>query len=165
MHAIGASQVGVVDRGGANDLDGPGAGAVPSGHFVVELRDGARQFHVSELAVHVVRARARRITQPNAVILDRAHVLFEELDAIEDFARRLFHLAKLVHVIPELGFSNDLVGSEDDHSVSFGVGMILCGGLATDHLETTQLSSGDCHVGVCVFFGLCVFYVHKKVLF
>ncbi len=65
-------------------------------HFIIELRNSTRQFDISKLTVHVVSSRSTGITQPNSIILDNARVLFDNLDNIQNFTSRLFHLVKLV---------------------------------------------------------------------
>jgi hypothetical protein len=127
----------------ADDLYGAGAGTVSASHFVVELRDGAGELDIPELAVHVVRSRAGRVTQPNAVVLDDAAVLLHELDAVQDFTRRLLHLAELVHVVPEFRLGDRRVGGKDDHAVGLGVGVFLVGGVAADHLVLAHQSSNS----------------------
>ena len=114
-------------------------------HFIVELRDGAREGDVSKLAVHVVSTTSRRVTQPNAVILDCAGTLFHQLHHIENFTSSLFHLVKLVQVIPKLGSGNDLVGRKDNHAVGLRIGVFFGGGMAAHHLVLTHQAS-DSHL-------------------
>ena len=134
LHGVGSLQVFGGDRRCADDLDGTRAGTVSTGHFVVKLRDSPGQRNISELTVHVVRARARRVAKPDTVVVDNASIFFFDLDAIQDFTRCLLHLAELVHVIPELGLCNHRIRCEDDHSVRFGIGVVLGGGFSAHHL-------------------------------
>ena len=137
LHGVATFQVLGFDDPGADNLNGTGSGSVSTGHFVVELRDGAAEGHVTELPVHIVRARSGGVTQPNSVILDDPCVLLFDFNAIHNFTRRLFHFTELMHVIPEFGFGNHRIGGEQEHAVGFWIGMIVGGGLATNHLILT----------------------------
>ena len=141
LHGVGTPEVLGGHDSRANDLDGTGASTVSAGHFIVQLAYGAGQFHISEFTVHVVSSRSRRVTQPDPVVLDSPRVLFDNFYAVQDFTCRLFHLTKLVHVVPELGLGDDRVWSKDDHSVCLWIGVILSGGLAAHHLILAHKSS------------------------
>jgi hypothetical protein len=52
---------------------------VTSSHLIVQLRDSSSELNVSELAVLRREFRTRRVTQPDAVILDDASVLLNKL--------------------------------------------------------------------------------------
>jgi len=134
LHAVGPLQVGSLDSGCPDDLNGPWACAVAPSHLVVQLRDGAGESEVTELAVHVVRARAGRVTEPDAIVLHSAGVLLMKFDTVKDLASGLLHLAELVEVVPELRLSDDRVRGEDDHAVGLWVGVLLGSTVAAHHL-------------------------------
>jgi hypothetical protein len=46
----------------------------------------------------------------------------------------LLDLAKLAEKVPEAGFGNDIIGSEDSHAVELGSGVGLGGEVAADDL-------------------------------
>ena len=146
LHAVDAAEVLGAEGGRPDDLDGPGTAAVAAGHLVVQLGDGASEGQVAELAVHVVRAGAGVITEPDAVVLDDAGVLLGDLGDVEDLSGRLLHLAELVQVVPELGPGDDGVGGEDDHPVGLRVGVVVGGHVPADDLVLTHLSR-DGHIG------------------
>ena len=74
-----------------------------------------------------------------------------DFDNVEDFTRGFLHLAELMHVVPELGFGNDGVRCEDDHTVCLRVWVFGGGGFAAHHLELIQLSSSDSHFSITKF--------------
>ena len=67
--------------GNETDMDGPEAGAVAGGHVLVEGLDGGGAGELAELLVHVVRARARVVAQPDAKVLDLERLLLRDLIA------------------------------------------------------------------------------------
>jgi hypothetical protein len=143
LHRIDALQVLGGNGGSADDLNGTGPGPVPTGHFIVQLRNGPGQGDISEFAVHVVRPGAGRVTEPDAVVLHDASVLFLNFHAVENFTGRLLHFAELMHVVPELRLGYHRVGSEDDHPVRLGVRVVVSGGLAAHHLIAVHNSSNS----------------------
>lgn len=56
------------------------------------------------------------------------------LDDVQDLSRSLLHLPHLVHQVPELGCTRDLVGREHLHAVHGRVWLLLRRGLAAYHL-------------------------------
>ena len=140
LHGVGALQVGGLDHGRSDDLNGTGARAVSTGHFIVQLAHRTGQSHVSELAVHVVSTRPGIVTQPDAVVLDDPAVLFHKLNAVHDLTGGLLHFSELVQVVPELGLGNHWVGREHNHSVRFRIRVLFRGGVATHNLVLAHKS-------------------------
>ena len=136
LHSVNTLQVGRFDLAGADNLDGSRPGAVPSSHLVVQLRHGAGELDVPEFAVHVVGTATGGVPEPDAVVLDSASVLLNQLHNVNDFSSRLLHLAELVHVVPELGPGDNGARGKDDHSVGLRVGDLLGRGLAANDLES-----------------------------
>ena len=60
-------------------MDGPEAGAVARSHVLVERLDGVRTAELTELLVHVVRAGARVVTNPDTEVLHLERLLFMDL--------------------------------------------------------------------------------------
>ena len=71
------------DGRSADDLDGLVARPVPARHVVVHPVNGARQRRVTVLAVHVVRAAAGVVLDPDSKVLDIAIVLLRDLRGLE----------------------------------------------------------------------------------
>lgn len=163
LHAVGAPEILGAEDGGTDDLDRSGTATVAAGHLVVELGDGAGEGEVTELAVHVVGAGAGVVTEPDAVVLDGAGVLLDDLGAVEDLTGGLLHLAELVEVVPELGLGDDGVGGEEDHPVGLRVGVIVGGHVPADDLVLTHLSRDGhiCFRFVCLL-GRAVYVGEKK---
>ena len=89
--------------------------------------------------------RSRVVTKPDTVVLDDSVVLFDDLNAVQDFTGGLLHLSKLVHVIPELRLGNNSVRGEDDRSVCFWVRSIIGRGLSAHNLELFH-DTGNSHL-------------------
>ena len=60
-------------------MDGPEAGTVAGGHVLVEGLDGIRTAKLTELLVHVVRARTRVVAEPDTEVLDLQWLLLVDL--------------------------------------------------------------------------------------
>lgn len=60
-------------------MDGAEAGTVAGSHVLVEGLDRVRAGELAELLVHVVRARARVVADPDAEDLDLKRLLLEDL--------------------------------------------------------------------------------------
>ena len=147
LHAIGAFQVSSLDGSRPNDLNGTRTTAMTTSHFIIELSDGTRKCDIAKLAVHVVSSGSAGIAQPNAIVLDNARILLHNLYNVKNLARSLFHLVKLVQVVPKLGLDNGLVGGKENHPKGLWVGMLFGGGLAAHHLILAHNSS-DSHLYV-----------------
>lgn len=144
LHRVGTLQVLGCNGGSSDDLDGTRTATVTTGHFIVQLRDCAGQGDVTKFTVHIVCARPGLVPQPDAVVLNDTVVLLHDFYNIQNFTRRLLHLSELMHVIPELRLGDHSVRCEDDHPVRLGVGMVLGGGFAADHLEMFH-DARNCH--------------------
>ena len=145
LHTVVSLQVLGGNHSSSDDLDGSRTSAMAPSHFIVQLRDGTGKCNISVLSVHVVCSTSRGITKPNTKVLDNICVLLNNFHAVKDLSSGLLHLTELVHVIPELRLGNNSVRSEDDHSVSLGVGMILGGSLSANHLVLLH-DTGDSHL-------------------
>ncbi|CAH0380127.1 unnamed protein product, partial [Pelagomonas calceolata] len=118
----------------SNNLNRPRPRAVAAGHLRVELVDGAREFRRAVLAVHVVRAASAVVAEHDVVRLDDAVVLLSDFVDIQHLARRLLHLAVLVHVVPEAGPCQNFVRREQLHAVDRRVRLGRRRRLAADDL-------------------------------
>ena len=130
---------GILHDSGLDDLDVAGHGSVSTSHIVVHLPDGASQSGVSVLLVHIVGAASASVTEPNGEVLDLARALVEDLSNIQDFSAGALGLCQGLHIVPELGLSNDLVTSEDLHSENLGARVLGGGGSTTDQLVEVHL--------------------------
>jgi len=74
--------LGLLDLSNAEDVDGPEAGTVAGSHVGVEGLDGRNSGQLAVLLVHVVRARAGVVSEPDTEVLDLLGVLLvDSLDA------------------------------------------------------------------------------------
>lgn len=120
-----------------------GTSAVTGSHVAVALGDGGSDGQVTVLAVHVVGARARVITQPDAKVLDLEGRLLGDLLEGHDLASGLLELVQLTQEVPEPGLGHDVIRGEDPHLVHGRVGLLLGGQLPANHLEFLELQCGE----------------------
>lgn len=143
LSTVGPLELTSTEGSGTDDLDGTRTTTVTSSHLVVKLRHSSRELQVTVLAVHVVGSRARVVTEPDSVVLDGTGVLLNNLDAVKNLSSGLLHLTELTHEVPELGLGSNRVGSEDNHAVSFGVGVLVSSSLTADNLVLAHFSSSS----------------------
>lgn len=94
----------------------------PIDWLLTALRDGSLRGHVSVLAVHVVDAGSRVVSEPDAVVLHTLELVWlgDQLDR-HDLALRLLHLLQLLEEVPELRLGHHLIGAEQSHAVELRV--------------------------------------------
>jgi hypothetical protein len=121
-------------------VNAPESSTMSGSHILIQCLDsiGAAQFSV--LLVHVVSARARVVTNPDAKILDLERALL--MDDIEghNLASGFLDFSQLLEEIPESGLGNDGVGCENTHAVEFGGWVVVSWQMAANDLvflETT----------------------------
>ena len=102
-------------------------------HFHVELADCAVEGDISVLFVHVVDAGSGLVSEHNSESLNMVGPAFEDLVDGEDLTLGTLSLQLSSEVVPELGFGNHIVASEESNSIDFGVGVSLSGELAAHH--------------------------------
>ena len=122
----------------ADDLDGAVTGAVAGSHLGVQLLHGRSEGGITELLVHVVDATAGDVAEPDAVGLDDAAVLLEDLVDGKDLTSHLLQLVQTGNEVPEARFGGDLVGGEDLHAEDVGLRVLGRGFLATHNAEKTD---------------------------
>ena len=61
-------------------MDGAETGTVTGSHVLVERLDGVRTAELTELLVHVVRARTRVVAEPDAEVLHLKRLLLLNLE-------------------------------------------------------------------------------------
>lgn len=117
-----------------DDLDGVGTGTMTSAHVTVALCNGTTDRQVTVLAVHVVCARTGIITQPDAKVLDFDWRCLVYLLQGDNLASGLLELLQLAQEVPETGFGDNVVGSEDTHLVQRRLWLLLAWQLAANDL-------------------------------
>jgi len=138
LHGVCALGVLRGDDPGADNLDRAKASTMATRHLGVELVHGAREGQVTVLAVHIMRAGAGVVLDPDGVVLDDAGVAFHQLVNVQNLARGLLHLVHLVQEVPETGLGHHLVGREDLHPEHRGGGVRLGGHVPSHHLVLTE---------------------------
>jgi hypothetical protein len=76
---VRTTNIGVRDLGNTDDLDRSEASTVTGSHVLVAGNDSFAAGHLTVLLVHVVSARARVVTEPDAVVLDLLRTLLVDL--------------------------------------------------------------------------------------
>ena len=137
---LSASHAGLVEDGGSDDLDGVQGGGVTTGHLHVHLGDGTAERHVSVLLVHVDGIGAGEIAEEDTVVSDGTSLLLENLGGGDDLTLDLADLVLSLHLVPELGASEDGIAGKDAHTEKLGVLVRLSDKSATDDVELSQLS-------------------------
>lgn len=118
-----------------------GTGSVTGTHIAVALCDSVANGQITVFAVHVVCARTRIVTQPNAEVLDLARRTLVDLFQRNDFTGGLLELLQLAQEIPETGLGNNVVRSEDSHLVQRSAWLLLGGQLTADDFIFLQLKN------------------------
>lgn len=110
-----------------------------SGHLHVHLGDGSVEGSVSVLLVHVNDIISGQISQENSVVSDGSALLLEDLAGGDDFTLNLSDLVLSLHVVPELGTSQNSVTLENSHSVKLWVWGILSWEGTSHNVELSNL--------------------------
>ena len=131
--------IGVANDARPDDLDRVMGGAMSTGHLHVHLADGSAEGHVSVLLVHVNSIGTSEVTQNNAIVPDCARLLLVDFASGDDFTLNLANLMLSLHVIPELGASNNSVLLEHSHSVELGIGVLLSCKSSSHNKELSHL--------------------------
>lgn len=108
-------------------------------HVTVALGDCVADGQITVLAVHVVGARTRIVTQPDAEVLDADGSALVDLLDRDDLTGGLLELLQLAQEIPETRLRDNVVRSEDSHLVEGSGGLLLSGQLAPDDFIFLQL--------------------------
>ena len=131
--------IGVADDARPDDLDRVMGGAMSTGHLHVHLADGSAEGHVSVLFVHVNSIGTGEVTKNDAIVPDCARLLLEDFACGDDFTLNLANLMLSLHVIPELGASENSVLLEHSHSVEFRIGGLLSSKSSSHNEELSHL--------------------------
>ena len=115
-------------------VDTPESGPMPRRHITVERIHRLRSRHLPVLLVHVVRTTPRIISDPHTEVLHFEGPLLVQHVERNNFAIRLLDLSEFHEEVPEAGFRDYSVGSEDAHAVEFRGRVGVCGEVAADDL-------------------------------
>jgi len=111
-----------------DDVDAGGAGTVVVGHIVVHLLDSTAAGDITVLLVDVVSAVKTVVTQEDSKVLHSVGTTLSQLLAGKNLTSGGLHLAHLGEEVPETRLGDDLVGSEDTHTVDLLLSLV--GGVA-----------------------------------
>ena len=151
-----SSDIAVSDDGSLDDLDVAGHSSVSTSHIVVHLTDSTGEGEVSVLLVHIVSTASASVAQPDGEVLHLGGALLEDLSDIKDLTTGSLGLSQRLHVVPELGLSNNLIASEDLHSEDLGARILGGGSSTTNQLVEVHLRR------VCDVLYRAITYVHPE---
>ena len=137
---VATSAVLVEENASSNNLDGFTSSAMSSGHFLVHLGDSSAKGVVSVLLVHVDCTSSGQVTEEDSVVPDASGFLLEDLAGGDDLSLDLSDLVLTLHVIPELGTSNDWVAFKHSHSVQSWVWVSFAGQGTAHDVELSNLN-------------------------
>jgi len=136
------SQLGCLDDLHLHDLDRAGSCAMTCTHVTVALGNGAGSRQVAILAVHVVRAAARVVAQPDAKVLNGRRSLLVHLLTEEDLALSLLNLSQHGRKVPVARLGLRSVRRKDAHLVDGRCPLLVRRHHPTNHLVLLQSSRG-----------------------
>lgn len=136
---VDSSELGVLQHGGTDDLDGLSSAGVLTGEVNVELGDSVAKSVGSEFLVHVDGVGTGQVSEKDAVVLDVVGILLEDLAGGDDLTLDLADLVLTLHVVPELGPGEDLVACEHAHSEKLGVGHLISWQSSADDVKLSDL--------------------------
>ena len=110
-----------------------------SSHLHVHLGDSSAEGGVSVLLVHVNGTGSGQVSQENSDVFDGSGFLLEDLAGGDDFTLNLSDLVLALHVVPELGASQDGIAFENTHSVKLWVWIAFAWESAADNVELSNL--------------------------
>merc|ERR1711997_57290 len=134
VHLLDNRSPGVLGGNGAHaeDLNGVCPGAMTGSHVSVALRDGVADSQVAVLTVHVVGSGPGVVLEPNAEVLDGLWPLLADLLDVDDLTVGLLDLLQLTQEVPEPGFGDNMVWSEDPHLVKWRLWSLGCRQVTAD---------------------------------
>ena len=123
----------LVEDGSPDDGDGVGGGAVVSSHLSVQLAHGSIQRDISVLFVHVVVSSPGLVPEHDSESFDMSWLALKDLIDCKDLSLSTLGLELSAEVIPEFGFGNDFISSEQSDGVYFRTSLLLSGQLAAEN--------------------------------
>jgi len=93
--------LGLLDLDDTKNVDRPETGAVSGSHVLVDGLHRSRAGEFPEFLVHVVRARARIISEPDTKVLDLERFLLVDNIDTDDFTAGFLNFFQLSEEVPE----------------------------------------------------------------
>ena len=103
---------------GLDDVDGISSGTMSTGHLLVHVGNGTAESGGSVLLVHVNNISSCSILKYDSVVLHGIGLLLEDLGNGNDLSLDLSNLVLSLHLIPELGSSENDVLGKDSNSIA-----------------------------------------------
>ena len=129
----------LINHFSSDDLHGFGTTGVLASEVDVELGDGAANSVRSVFLVHVDGISLSKVSEENAEVLDTGGVSFKDFGGGNNFTLNLAYLVLTLHEVPELGAGENLVTSEDTHSVEFGLRVAFGRKSSADNVKLSNL--------------------------
>ena len=105
----------------------------------MQLTDSSVQSGVSVLFVHVVDSSSGLILEDDAESFDMTWSSFKDFVDWKDLALSAFGFEKSSQMVPEFGFGDDVVSSEQSEGVDFGIGVLFSGEFSSHDKELSDL--------------------------
>lgn len=132
--------VGLLELHNLQDMNAAKAGAVATGHILVECLDGICARQLTELFIHIVGSGARVVAQPDTEVLHLGRAFFVDLVNRHDLTVGLLNTAQALQEVPEARLRDNDVWCEDAHAVELRLWRRLGGQMAADHLVLVHAS-------------------------
>jgi len=130
---IGTTNVCRLDLLNADDVDRREACAMARRHVLVTGIDSIDSGQLAILLVHVMCARTRVISNPDAKILDLERLPLAYLADGHDLTGGLLDLLQLLEEVPEAALGNDSIGTKNPHLVQLRHRLLDRGTSATNN--------------------------------
>lgn len=124
-----------------DDMDSLTLSAVSTSHFTVHLGDGAAESDISVFLVHVDDTSSGKILKDNTVVFDGIGLSLEDFADGDNFTLALSNLVLSLHLVPEVGSSNDGVLGENSDSIAGWISVRLAWKLSTGNPVLFDLKS------------------------
>jgi hypothetical protein len=129
----------VADDRSLDDLDVASHSSMSPSHVIVHLTDGTSEGDIPVFLVHIVSTTSASVAQPDGEVLDLSRVFIEDLSNIKHFTASWLSLSERLHIVPELGLSDDLIAGEYLHSVDLRAWVLRSRGGTTNELVQVHL--------------------------
>lgn len=126
----------------ADDRDSVVGGTMVSTHFHMELADGTVEGDVSVLLIHVMDACAGLVAENDAIGFNMIGSAVKDLVDGKNLPLSRLSLELSAEVVPELGFSDDIIAGEEPDGIDLRRWVGICGELAPHHKELPGLGKG-----------------------
>jgi hypothetical protein len=120
------------------NLNASEGGSMTRSHVHVELVNSSSSCNVSEFFIDVVCSGSTVISEEDTEVLDFQRSFLEDLIYSQNLSTAFLNFMELTQKVPKSTLDDDLVRSENSHSVNGRFGIISSGDLSSDDLVLFQ---------------------------